>query len=600
MSGWKMHDESVSRRRFLAGMVAPVTGPWLPGRRSSSPPNILWIIAEDLSPDLGCYGNRLVQTPHLDRLAAEGMRFTRAYVTGPVCSASRSAIATGMYQTSIGAHHHRSHRQDGYRLPAPVRVFTAYLREAGYHTSNLRNSHGLQGTGKTDFNFDAQNPFDGEDWSERKPGQPFYAQINFSETHRPFKRFPRHPVDPAQVQLPPYYPDHPAVRLDWALYLDTIQHLDVKVGRVLERLRNEGLYDQTIIFFFGDHGRPMPRGKQFLYEGGIRIPLIVRIPEKFSVEGYRPGTVSDDLISAIDITATTLRLAGIEPPAYMQGRPFLGPGVRKRDYIVAARDRCDETIDRIRCVCDRRFKYIRNFYPDRPYTQQNVYKDLNYPTLRVMKDMYAQGKLTGPPALFLAPERPAEELYDLQADPWEIRNLASDPSYRATLERMRKILADWIQTTGDQGQYPEKEIPVEDQDRTEAEGWCTQAGARAFRRDRRLVVQCKGRSASLARCVVAEGGDFVLEFRARSTQVAPRQLQRGTIEQYRNPVFRSQVEFAADGRWHDVAVPFHVDGWLSLVAVDFGNAEGEIEFDWIRLSRVRGGEAGVLEQWDFA
>lgn len=594
------NKEILTRREWLRGVAA---GPAIltshSACRAADRPNILWIIAEDLSPDLGCYGNRVVRTPNLDRLAAEGMRFTRAYVTGPVCSASRSAIATGMYQTSIGAHNHRSHRDDGYRLPEPVRVFTYYLREAGYHTSNLRNSHGLQGTGKTDFNFEAGQVFDGEDWSERRRGQPFYAQINFSETHRAFRRFTENPVDPARVELPPYYPDHPAVRLDWALYLDTVQHLDVKVGRVLERLKREGLWEDTIVFFFSDHGRPMPRGKQFLYEEGIRIPLIVRIPEKYRVEGYQPGTVSDALISAIDITATTLWLAGLELPRHFHGRPFFGPDVQRRAYIIAARDRCDETIDRIRCVCERRFKYIRNFFPERPYAQQNVYKDTMYPTLRVMRDLYEQGRLSGAAAAFLAPTRPEEELYDLVADPWEIHNLAAHPEFRSTLERMRRILDQWIRTTSDQGQYPEKELPAEDRFRTEVQGWCTRSRARASRRNGALVVECAGKGAGLMRCTVVEGGELVLEFRARSQQVAIQALEWGTIEEYRNPSFRTRVPFAADGEWHEVRVVFPVKGWLALLTLDFGDAQGGIEFQWIRLSRSEAGSLRRVAEWSF-
>lgn len=321
-----------TRRSFLKASAAASLGTFLPGcRRETARPNILWIISEDFSPDLGCYGNPLVHTPNLDRLASEGVRFTRAFVTGPVCSASRSAIATGMYQTSIGAHNHRSHRDDNYRLPEGIHVFTHYLRQAGYHTSNvLTAAPDVRGTGKNDFNFNVDNPFDGTDWNQRKPGQPFYAQINFSETHRAFKRFPDRPIDPAKVQLPPYYPDHPAVRLDWALYLDTAQHLDVKVGKVLQRLRDEGLEEDTIIIFFSDHGRPMPRGKQFLYEGGIHIPLIVKIPEKYRPQGYKPGTVNDQLVSAIDITATTLALAGVDIPSHMQGLPFYGASAAPR------------------------------------------------------------------------------------------------------------------------------------------------------------------------------------------------------------------------------------------------------------------------------
>jgi arylsulfatase A-like enzyme len=569
--------------------------------RASAParPNILWLIAEDLSPDLGCYGNRAVQTPNLDRLAREGMRFTNAFVTGPVCSASRSAIATGMYQTTIGAHNHRSHRDDGYRLPQGIEPFTRYLQRAGYHTSNVINAApGVRGTGKTDFNFVTEDIFDGKDWAERRKGQPFYAQVNFSETHRPFRRCPERPVDPARVEVPPCYPDHPWVRKDWAMYLETLQNLDTKVGKVLARLEQEGLAEDTIVFFFGDHGRPMPRDKQFLYDGGIRIPLLIRIPEKYRPAGYQPGSVSDALVSAIDITATTLRLAGVEPPAHMEGRPFFGPGVQPREFIIAARDRCDETVDRIRCVRTRRFKYIRNFFPERPYTQQNVYKDVNYVTLAVMRQLQEAGKLSGPPAAFLAPRRPPEELYDLAADPHETRNLADDPKYRRTLEEMRAILDRWIRETGDQGQHPEDRVMPWDRDRTEVDGWCTQSGCRASKEGGLLKLRCLGeRSARLERAFVAAGGKLALEFRARSSAAAVTGFAWSLITDIRNPQNRRAVQFVADGQWREYSVPFEAADDLAILTLELAPTAGEIEFDWIRLKRA-GGE--LIKSWDFA
>jgi N-sulfoglucosamine sulfohydrolase len=569
--------------------------------RASAParPNILWLIAEDLSPDLGCYGNRAVQTPNLDRLAREGMRFTNAFVTGPVCSASRSAIATGMYQTTIGAHNHRSHRDDGYRLPHGVEPFTRYLQRAGYHTSNVINAApGVRGTGKTDFNFVTEDIFDGKDWAERRKGQPFYAQVNFSETHRPFRRCPERPVDPARVEVPPCYPDHPWVRKDWAMYLETLQNLDTKVGKVLARLEQEGLAEDTIVFFFGDHGRPMPRDKQFLYDGGIRIPLLIRIPEKYRPAGYQPGGVSDALVSAIDITATTLRLAGVEPPTHMEGRPFFGPGVQPREFIIAARDRCDETVDRIRCVRTRRFKYIRNFFPERPYTQQNVYKDVNYVTLAVMRQLQEAGKLSGPPSAFLAPRRPPEELYDLAADPHETRNLADDPKYRRTLEEMRAILDRWIRETGDQGQHPEDRVMPWDRDRTEVDGWCTQSGCRASKEGGLLKLRCLGeKNARLERAFVAAGGKLALEFRARSSAAAVTGFAWSLITDIRNPQNRRPVQFVADGQWREYSVPFEAADDLAILTLDLAPTAGEIEFDWIRLKRA-GGE--LIKSWDFA
>ncbi|MCS7315262.1 MAG: sulfatase [Bryobacterales bacterium] len=567
--------------------------------RGAAPrPNILWLIAEDLSPDLGCYGNRSVHTPNLDRLAAEGVRFANAFVTGPVCSPSRSAIATGMYQTTIGAHNHRSHRDDGYRLPAGIEVFTRYLQRAGYYTANVvPAAPGVRGTAKTDFNFQAEHVFEGDDWKGRRPGQPFYAQVNFSETHRPFHRSPGRAVDPASVELPPYYPDHPAVRKDFAMYLETLQSLDEKVGRVLARLDEEGLADDTIVFFLSDHGRPMPRGKQFLYDEGIRIPLIVRVPEKFRPASLQPGTVCTELVSALDITASTLKMAGIEPPPHMHGRAFPWLGGSPRDHIVAARDRCDETVDRIRCVRTRRFKYLRNFFPERPYAQQNVYKDVNYPTLAVMRQLAEEGKLTGPSALLLADRRPPEELYDLENDPHEVRNLAADPAHRKTLERMRSLLEEWIRRTGDQGQFPENRVMPWDRDRTEVDGWCTQTACRAARREGRLVVRCSGKGARLERAFVAPGGPMSLEFRARGRGASVAGFSWSVLTDLRNPQNRRAVHFLSDGEWREYAVHFEATDDLAILSLEFGPEPGEIEFDWIRLKRASG---QLLRSWEFA
>lgn len=414
-------------------------------------PNIVWITAEDIGPDMGCYGNPLVQTPNIDRMAREGVRFSNAFTTAPVCSASRSAFMTGMYQTSIGAHHHRSHREDGYRLPGGVHVITQYFRDRGYFTANVTTAApGVKGTGKTDFNFAVDRPFDGNDWVQREPGQPFFAHVNFPETHRNFEPDPARPVDPDSVDLPPYYPDHPAVREDWALYLESIQNLDRKVGAVLRRLEEDGLADNTVVAFFGDHGRAHVRGKQWLYDGGIHIPLIVRFPD-----GSMADSVREDMVSAIDLTRSSLELAGIEAPGAMQGRQLFAPGREEREYIVAARDRCDETVDRIRCVRTKEYKYIKNFYPERPYTQLNRYKETQYPVLRLMRKLHELGRLTPEQARFMAPTRPPEELYDLRSDPHELHNLADDPARSGVLNRMRSILDEWIVETGDRGEIPE-------------------------------------------------------------------------------------------------------------------------------------------------
>jgi N-sulfoglucosamine sulfohydrolase len=419
-------------------------------RHDRNRPNILWLISEDTSPDLGCYGHPLVQTPRLDKLAAEGARCTNAFVTGPVCSASRSAIMTGMYQTSIGAHNHRSHRDDGYILHPPEAVLTEFFRRAGYFTCNCAGLNYKQ-PGKTDWNFmPPAAPFDGTDWSQRQPGQPFFAQINFNYTHRDFQRDKKNPIDPNKVRLPPCYPDHPLARRDWADYLESVQLLDREIGVALQWLEKEGLANNTLVIYFGDHGRPQVRGKQWLYEEGIRIPVLLRWPGHIE-----PGTVLDDLISAIDFAPTCLQAAGVTPPRHLQGRNFLDPKGKAPGYVFAARDRCDGTVDRIRCVRSKRYKYIRNYYPDRPYTQFNAYKKLQYPVLTLMQVLNQEGKLTPEQAQFMAPARPKEELYDLQNDPCELHNLAEDREFRNVLREHSRKLDAWIKSTGDQGEQPE-------------------------------------------------------------------------------------------------------------------------------------------------
>ena len=448
MSG-QIHTRRDFLKRCSAGAAGVMLSPLLAGAGREKMPNILWIIAEDLCPDLGCYGEALVKTPNIDKLAAEGARYTNAFTTSPVCSASRSAFMTGMYQTSIGCHHHRSHRYDNYRLPEPVKVITDYFRKGGYFTSNCAGLN-WEKRGKTDLNFKVEKPFDGIDWRQRKEGQPFYAQVNLSETHRPFKRDAENPIDAEKVNLPPYYPDHVIARRDWADYLECIQVLDRKVGEVLKRLKDDGLADNTIVFFFGDHGRPHVRGKQFLYEGGIHIPLIIRRPRHI-----KHGTVVDNLVSAVDFGPTCLQLAGIEVPGHMEGRTFMGPGAQRRKYIIAARDRCDGTVDRIRCVRTRRFKYIRNYFPNRPYTQFNLYRKHRYPVWTLLQVLYAGGKLTTEQGLFMASTRPEEELYDLPNDPYELHNLVEAAEHQASLEKLRGVLDKWIKRTGDQGGIPE-------------------------------------------------------------------------------------------------------------------------------------------------
>lgn len=420
----------------------------------SKRPNILWLISEDTSPDLACYGNPIVKTPNFDRLASQGIRFTNAFASSPVCSPSRSAFNSGMYQTSIGVHQHRTWKKKP--LLEPFKVVADYFREAGYYTTNCAGVN-RDRSGKTDWNFTLDHEtFDGTDWRARKPGQPFFAQVNLRLTHRKFVHDKKNPVNPDDVRVPPYYPDHPLTRRDWADYLESIQVLDGHVSRILKWLEKEEIEDDTIVFYFGDHGRPHLWAKQWLYEGGIRVPLIVRWPGHI-----KQGVANDDLISLIDIAPTSLALAGIKIPGHMQGRRFLSTDKKGRNYIFAARDRCDETVDRIRCVRSKRFKYIRNFMPDLPYSQYNAYKTNQYPVLPLIQVMHERGELNEAQSRFMSSKKPEEELYDLLSDPYELHNLAEDQNYQNILKEFRLRLENWIAETGDLGKNPEPPEEIE-------------------------------------------------------------------------------------------------------------------------------------------
>lgn len=437
------------------------------GLQAAERPNILWLIAEDFGQHLGCYGTKEVWTPNLDALATGGVRYTRFFTTAPVCSAARSAFMTGMYQTTLGAHQHRTAAPDKRPLPDGVKVLTDWLRGGDYFAANVREfpaGVGFKGAGKTDWNFIAPDqPFDSADWNELKSHQPFYAQVNFNETHRKFHAPTR--ADPAKVEIPPYYPDHPVVREDWAEYLDSATELDRKVGLILKQLEADGLADNTIVVFFGDNGQAHVRGKQFCYDSGLLVPLLIRWPAKLTPpKDFKPGTVNDQLLCALDLTAQTIAWAGLPKPAKMQGRVFVGPQAEApRDLVFGARDRCDETLFRFRTARDARYRYIHNFTPDRPLLLANAYKEQQYPVWNLLKQLDAEGGLTNDAQKFLtAPSMPEEELYDTVADPHETVNLASStvPEYQAALKRLRAATAQWIEESNDQGRNDDYRLPA--------------------------------------------------------------------------------------------------------------------------------------------
>jgi arylsulfatase A-like enzyme len=456
--------------RQIALMLALLASPLA----AADPPNVLWFVVDDMSANFSCYGEKTIETPHVDRLAREGTRFANAFVTAPVCSACRSALITGMYQTSIGAHQHRSGRGVlKIHLPAGVELVPALFQKAGYYTcigSGLPNTTRAGkkgkaggGLGKTDYNFDWDaSIYDGADWAGRKPGQPFFMQVQLAGgklrggtddsarqlSERAQREFGA-AVQPQNVTLPPYYPRDPVLLRDWAAYLDAVRFTDKHVGEVLARLQQEGILDSTLIVFMTDHGISHARGKQFLYDEGTRVPLVVRGP------GIPQGAVREDLVEHIDLAALSLAAAGIAVPPNMHGRDILAKDYQPRDAVFAARDRCDETVERIRSVRTDRFLYVRNFYPQRPHLQPNAYKDKKS-IVQTLRALHAANQLDPlSERLLFAPTRPAEELYEWKADRWQVRNLAVEPDHQQTLAALRARLDRWMEETHDQG--PEAE-----------------------------------------------------------------------------------------------------------------------------------------------
>jgi arylsulfatase A-like enzyme len=335
------------------------------------------------------------------------------------------------------------------------------MRDAGYFTANLTKlpeSCGFKAAGKTDWNFLVEGPlFDSNDWADLKSHGPFYAQINFQETHRTYHA-PKH-ADPAKVEIPPYYPDHPVTRQDWAEYLDAASELDVKIGKVIEALKADGLFDDTILVFFGDNGQSHVRAKQFCYEEGHLVPLVIRWPKNFPApENFKPGTLDERFLHGVDLAPTMLDIAGAPKPAKMQGHIFLGPRTEPpQPYIFGYRDRCDMTVMRLRTVRDERYRYIHNFHPEIPFMARNVYKETQYPVWNLLKQLHAEGKLTPPQDAMCQPTMPAEELYDMQADPFQLNNLATStkPEHQAALKRLSGVLDQWIIDVDDKGRTPE-------------------------------------------------------------------------------------------------------------------------------------------------
>jgi N-sulfoglucosamine sulfohydrolase len=412
-------------------------------------PNILWIVSEDNSPLLGCYGDNFATTPNLDKFASEGILYENAFATAPVCAPSRSTLITGMYPPSLGTENMRS----SYPLPGFVKFFPTYLREAGYYTSN---------NAKKDYNTidqpDAWNESSNDaTYLNRKEGQPFFAIFNIgvsheSSLHKPLENL-RH--DPKKVPLPPYHPQTKEMRHDWAQYYDKIEMMDAQVGDLLQELEDSGLADNTIVFYYSDHGGVLARSKRFMYESGLNIPLIVRFPEKYAhLAPQKAGSKTDRLVTFTDFAPTVLSLANISAPEYMQGKAFLGKHEQPaRDYAFSFRGRMDERYDLVRSVRNKKYRYIRNYMPHKIYGQHLEYL-WKAPSMVSWEKAFVNGELNKAQAAFFRSKQP-EELYDIEADPHNINNLAGLPAYNEVMEEMRQANRDWQLRIKDAGFIPE-------------------------------------------------------------------------------------------------------------------------------------------------
>jgi len=441
-------------RTTLSAILVSLLFPVVAAAENASRPNILWITSEDNGPHIGAYGDEFADTPNIDSIAAKGMIYLNAWSTAPVCAPARTTIISGVYPPSTGSQHMRSMTQ----LPAHMKMYPQFLREIGYYATNNR---------KEDYNL--QKP--GEVWDEssgkghwrnRKPGQPFFAIFNFTVSHESqIRKRPHTPVhDPAKVHVPAYHPDTPEVRQDWAQYYDKVTEMDAQVGGVLKELEEDGLAEDTIIFYYGDHGPGMPRSKRWPYNSGLHVPMVVSVPPKFkhlAPKDYVVGGKSDRLVGFIDLAPTLLSIVGIRPPEYMQGHAFMGKYESSEpEFAFGFRGRMDERYDMVRVVRDKRYIYVRNYMPHKIYGQYIAYM-FKTSTTAVWKQLYDEGKLQ-PPRTFFWETKPAEELYDLENDPDEVQNLVDSVEHQAVLKRLRKAQQDLAVKIRDVGFLPEGEI----------------------------------------------------------------------------------------------------------------------------------------------
>ncbi len=429
--------------KILLFSLAAISGISCKTKIPDTKPNIVWIMLEDWGYQLSCYGEKGIETPNIDKVSSEGVRFTNSFSTAPVCSPSRSAMITGFHQNYIGGNQHRTDNKEGFNkevLPYDIKPITHLLEDNGYFTCFMAQR-------KTDLNFLLDRAvYQGKDWSEREADQPFFAQLTFAGTHRKWKRDSVRPISIEDVELPPYYPQTDLAKRDWANGLEAAQIVDREVGKVLNRLEEEGLADNTIVIIIGDNGRCMPRGKQFLYDGGIKVPIIIRWPGKI-----KAGEVRDDMVSTIDISKTILDAAGIEPPHPLHGLNLFDKSTKNRKYIFAARDKMDQTHDAMRAIRSKEYKLIHNLMPERAWCQYNRYKEDSYPVLALLNVMNLKGELSPEQSQFMASSKPEFELYDLHNDPDELNNLANNSDYEEIKAELLKELNIWREDIQDKG-----------------------------------------------------------------------------------------------------------------------------------------------------
>ena len=433
-------------------------------RTANLQPNILWITCEDLSPILGCYGDRVANTPNIDLFAQNAVRFTNAYASAPICTPARSSLITGVYASSMGTHHLRGVVPKSDK----IKCFTEFLRERGYYCTN---------NVKEDYNFITpeeawDESSDSAHWRNRKPEQPFFSVFNFMVTHQSQTRYgieklneinstldEKDRINPDDVEIPPYYPDTPIVRNNIASLYTQVHIMDKKFQEIINQLEEDGLRENTIIFFYSDHGTGLPRGKGYLHDTGIKVPLIIEFPEKY--KHYSPakaGAFSDELVNFIDFPPTVLSLTGLVPPKYMQGNPFLGQ-YRKNsnDYVISIRDRRDEVLMFSRSIRTDKYHYIRNFLPHRPRMQRNFYSEIT-PIRQELRRLDNLGLLQSNEDWLMEDSVPVDELYDTETDPHELNNLAQEAEHLEIMELLKRNLFSWMVETKDLGLVPEYEM----------------------------------------------------------------------------------------------------------------------------------------------